>query len=62
MNKEKLKIDAISKQYHNIFESHRRVNTRNNVELKIKLTPNDERPAYIQSFPVHINIKGELIV
>ena len=48
-------------QYHDIFARHR-FYTGTNRELKVKLTPNDDRPAYSQSLPTPINLKDDITV
>ena len=48
-------------QYHNIFARHRFDNGTNR-ELKVKLTPNDDRLAYSQNLATPITLKDDIAV
>ena len=58
---EKQHIEDILVQYHDIFAKHR-FDIGTNREFKVKLTPNDDRPAYSQSLPTPINLKDDITV
>ena len=58
---EKQHIEDILVQYHNIFARHR-FDIGTNREFKVKLTPNDDRPAYSQSLHTPINLKDDITV
>ena len=58
---EKQHIEDILVQYHDIFARHR-FDIGTNREIKVKLTPNDDRPAYSQSLPTPINLKDDITV
>ena len=58
---EKQHIENILVQYHDIFARHR-FDIGTNREFKVKLTPNDDRPAYSQSLPTPINLKDDITV
>ena len=58
---EKQHIEDILVQYHDIFARHR-FDIGTNREFKVKLTPNDDRPAYSQSLPTPINLKDDIAV
>ena len=58
---EKQHIEDILVQYHDIFARHR-FDIGTNREFKVKLTPNDDRPAYSQSLPTPINLKDDITV
>ena len=51
---EKQPIEDILVQYHNILTRYR-FDLGTNSEFKVKLTPNDDRPAYSQSLPTPNN-------
>ena len=48
-------------EFHDIFARHR-FDIGTNREFKVKLTPNDDRPAYSQSLPTPINLKDDITV
>ena len=48
-------------EYNDIFARHR-LDIGINNNFKVKLTPKDERPIYMQSLPVPINLKEDLTV
>ena len=58
---EKKHIEDILVQSHYIFD-RRRFDIGTNREFKVKLTPNDDRPAYSQSLPTPINLKDDITV
>ena len=58
---EKQHIEDILVQKHDIFARHR-FDIGTNREFKVKLTPNDDRPAYSQSLPTPINRKDDITV
>ena len=58
---EKQHIEDVLVQYHDIFARHR-FDIGTNREFKVKLTPNDDRPAYSQSLPTPINLKDDITV
>ena len=58
---EKQHIEDILVHYHDIFARHR-FDIGTNREIKVKLTPNDDRPAYSQSLPSPINLKDDITV
>ena len=58
---EKQHIEDILVQYHDIFARHR-FDIGTNGEFKVKLTPNDDRPAYSQSLSTPINLKDDIFV
>ena len=58
---EKQHIQDILVKYHDIFARHR-FDIGTNKEVKVKLTPNDDRPAYSQSLPTPINLKDDITV
>ena len=58
---EKQHIEDILVQYHDIFARHR-FDIGTNREFKVKLTPNDDRPAYSQNLPTPINLKDDITV
>ena len=53
---ERKEIEEILIEFHDIFARHR-FDIGINREFKVKLTPNDDRPAYSQSLPTPINLK-----
>ena len=53
---EKQHIEDILVQYNDIFARHRFGTNR---ELKVKVTSNDDRPAYSQSLPTPIKLKAQ---
>ena len=62
LNPEELKqIEEILIEFHDIFARHR-FDIGTNREFKVKLTPNDDRPAYSQSLPTPINLKDDITV
>ena len=58
---ERKQIEEVLIEFHDIFERHRfAIGT--NREFKVKLTPNDDRPAYSQSLPTPISLKDDITV
>ena len=58
---EKQHIEEILAQYHDIFARHR-FDIGTNRKYKVKLTPNNDRPAYSQCLPTPINLKDDITV
>ena len=58
---EKQQIEKILVEFNDIFARHR-FDIGTNQHFKIKLTPNDERPAYSQSLPTPIHLKDDITV
>ena len=58
---ERKQIEEILIEFHDIFARHR-FDIGTNHEFKVKLTPNDDRPAYSQSLPIPINLKDDITV
>ena len=58
---EKQAIEHILVDYHIIFATYR-MDIWMNIEFKVKLTPKDKKAVYIQSVPMPIHIKADLIV
>ena len=58
---ERQEIVEILVEFHDIFARHR-FDIGTNREFKVKLTPNDDRPAYSQSLPTPINLKDDITV
>ena len=58
---EQQEIEEILVEFHDIFARHR-FDICINCEFKVKLTPNDDRPAYSQSLPTPINLKDDITV
>ena len=58
---EKKKIEELLVEFHDIFARHR-FDIGMNEEFKVKLTPNDDSPAYSQSLPAPINLKEDILV
>ena len=58
---EKLAIEDILVEYHDIFARHR-MDIGMNTEFKVKLTPKDHKAVYSQSLPTPIHLKEDLIV
>ena len=54
-------IEDILVQYHDIFARHR-FDKGANKEFKVKMTPNDDRPAYSQNLLKPINLKDDITV
>ena len=54
-------IEDILVDYHDIFARHR-MDIGMNTELKVKLTPKDDKAVYSQSLPMPIHLKDDLIV
>ena len=48
-------------QFHDIF-ARQRFDIGTNRDLKVKLTPNDDRPAYSQNLPTSINTNDDITV
>ena len=55
------KVGKSVKEFHDIFARHR-FDLGTNEEVKVNLTPNDDRPAYGQSLPIPINLKENFTV
>ena len=58
---EQKQIEEILIQFHDIFARHR-FDIGTNREFKVKITPNDDRPAYSQNLPTPINLKDDITV
>ena len=58
---EKQAIEDILVECHDIFNRHRMDNGMN-TEIKVKLTPKDDKAVYSQSLPMPIHLKEDLIV
>ena len=58
---EQKQVEEILIEFHDIFARHR-FEIGTNREFKVKLTPNDDRPAYSQSLPTPINLKDDITV
>ena len=58
---EKLAVQDILVEYHDIFARHR-MDIGMNTEFKVKLTPKDDKAVYSQSLPMPIHLKEDLIV
>ena len=58
---EKQAIEDIRVEYQDIFARHT-MDIGMNTELKVKLTPKDDKAVYSQSLPMPIHLKGDLIV
>ena len=58
---ERNQIEEILIEFHDIFARHR-FDIGTNREFMVKLTPNDDRPAYSQSLPTPINLKDDITV
>ena len=58
---ERQQIEEILNEFHDIFARHR-FDIGTNREFKVKLTPNDDRPAYSQNLPTPINLKDDITV
>ena len=54
-------IEEIHVEFHNIFARHR-FDISINREFTVKLTPNDNRPAYSQSLPTPITLKDDITI
>ena len=50
-------IESLLVEFHDIFARHR-FDIGVNEEFTVKLTPKDESPAYSQSLPTPVNLKG----
>ena len=48
-------------EFHDIFAQHRKGNGIN-IKFKVQLTQLDDRPAYSQSLPAPINLRGDILV
>ena len=57
---EKRAIEDVLVDYHDIFARHR-IDIGMSTEIKVRLTPKDDRAVYSQSLPMPIHLKGELI-
>ena len=51
-------MEELLVEFHDVFARHR-FDIGTNREFKVKLTPNDDRPAYSQSLPTPINLKDD---
>ena len=58
---ERQQIEEILIEFHDIF-ARIRFDIGTNREFKVKLTPNNDRPAYSQSLPTPINLKDDITV
>ena len=58
---ERIQIEETLIEFHDIFARHR-FDIGTNRDFKVKLTPNDDRPAYSQSLPTPINLKDDITV
>ena len=58
---EKQTVEDILVEYHDIIARHR-MDIGMNTELKVKLTPKDDKAVYSQNLPKPINLKEDLIV
>ena len=58
---ERQEVEEILVEFHDIFTRHR-FDIGINREFKVKLTPNDDRPAYSQSLPTPINLEDDITV
>ena len=58
---ERKQIEEVLIEFHAIFARHR-FDIGTNREVKVKLTPNDDRPAYSQSLPTPIKLKDDITV
>ena len=58
---ERKQIEEILIDFHDIF-ARDRFDIDTNREFKVKLTPNDDRPAYNQSLPTPLNLKDDITV
>ena len=58
---EKQAVEDILVEYHDIFARHR-LDIGMNTDLKVKLTPKDDKAVYSQSLPMPIHLKEDLIV
>ena len=54
-------IEELLVEFHDIFARHR-FDIGMNADFKVKLTPKDDSPAYSQSLPTPINLKGDILV
>ena len=54
-------VEDLLVEFHDIFARHR-FDIGINTEIKVQLTPLDNRPAYSQSLPAPINLKGDILV
>ena len=55
------RIEDLLVEFHDIFARHR-FDIGMNEDFKVKLTPKDDSPAYIQSLPTPINLKEDILV
>ena len=58
---EKQAVEEILVEYHDIF-ARQRMDIGMNREIKVKLTPKDDKAVYSQSLPIPIHLKEDLIV
>ena len=54
-------LESILVDFNDIIERHR-LDIRMNTQFKVSLTTKDDKPVYIQSLPVPINLKTDLTV
>ena len=54
-------VEVILVEYHDIFARHR-MDIGMNTEIKVKLTPRDDKAVYSQSLPMPIHLKKDLLV
>ena len=54
-------VENLDLEFHDILARHR-FDIGINTEFKVQLTPLDNRPAYSQSLPASINLKGNILV
>ena len=57
---ERQKVGKLLVEFHDIFARHR-FDVGTNREFKVKLTPNDDRPADSQNLPTIINLKDDIM-
>ena len=58
---EKQAVEDILVEYHDVF-ARQRMDIGMNTELKVRLTPKNDKAVYSQSLPMPIHMKGDLIV
>ena len=54
------RIEDLLVEYHHIFARHR-FDIGMNDEFKVKITPNDDSPAYSKNLPTPINLKEDIL-
>ena len=57
---EKYEVENILVEYHDIFARHR-MDIGMNTELKVRLTPKNDKSVYSQSLPMPIHLKEDLL-